>query len=105
MGRWDVLSREMQTVDVVGVQGLCSRAEQDFPCSYFRSSQHHVFQWGYGSGVFSNKPCGVALMLKHQKFRLHHIRQIYSPPDCLAGRAGALRLKGARADFLLVVGY
>ena len=105
MGRWDVLSREMQTVDVVGVQGLCSRAEQDFPCSYFRSSQHHVFQWGYGSGVFSNKSCGVALMLKHQKFRLHHIRQIYSPPDCLAGRAGALRLKGARADFLLVVGY
>ena len=105
IGRWDTLSREMQSIDFMGVQGTGCRADPDFSCSHFRSQHHHVFQWGYSSGQFSNKACGVAIMLRHKWFRLHHIRQIYSLPETLAGRAGALRIKGARADFLVVVGY
>ena len=105
VGRWAQLSSEFQNLDVVALQGLCVKADSDVPCAYFRTSHHHVFQWGYTKGRYTNKSCGVAILLRHKRLRLQWVREVYSPPDQLAGRAGALRIKGRCSDLLVIVGY
>eukprot|EP00439_Symbiodinium_sp_Y106_P073045 s2092_g13.t1 len=105
VGRWAQLSSEFQSLDVVALQGLCVKAEADVPCAYFRTSHHHAFQWGYSKGRYTNKSCGVAILLRHQRLRLQWVREVYSPPEQLAGRAGALRIKGRCSDLLVIVGY
>ena len=85
---------------MVALQGLGVKAEADVPCAYFRTSHHHAFQWGYSKGRYTHKSCGVAILLRHKRLRLQWVREVYSPPEQLAGR-----VKGRCSDLLVIVGY
>jgi len=59
--------------------------------------------WGWRRSKYTNKSAGVAVLVASPS-RLD-IRQLFSPPRHLAGRGGAVRLRGESGDFLLIVLY
>eukprot|EP00972_Heterocapsa_arctica_P073067 10792728-Heterocapsa_arctica.AAC.1 len=51
------------------------------------------FSWPfYARQAYSNDACGVALGFDKRRINKDSIRQIWSPPPPLQGRAGAIRI-------------
>ena len=51
-------------------------------------------------GPLTNSSAGCAIVLRRRWFSRDDVKKVCFPPDALAGRGGAIRVKGASGDFL-----
>ena len=77
----------------------------DLEVSVVSNSTHHVYSWGYSSGKLTNSHTGFQICLDKKTFGQQQVVRIYSPPQDLQGRGGALRIKTAHVDFCFIVCY
>ena len=66
-------------------------------------TRRQAWEWGWASGGYSNRSCGVSIVLGPRLRRF--VSQVYTPPAYLWGRAGALRVRAKTVDLLLVSCY
>ncbi len=80
-----------------------SKKQISSECEQRRFKQYQVLEWGWTNDRGSNKSCGVSLLINNKVFP--KINAVFSPPKCIAGRAGAVRMKRADLDVLAIVCY
>ena len=107
----EVILRRIDS-DIIFLQSTGSRwawlqRKQQQMCYCKRVLQYYVYTWPFsGCGIASNKTCGVIIAIKGSTFPKTAVKQCWSPPEALAGRIGALRLRLRRGeDFSLVCAY
>ncbi|CAE8722639.1 unnamed protein product, partial [Polarella glacialis] len=66
---------------------------------------HIGLHWGWGKGNYTNRACGVCTLLEKERLPTSSILKLYSPPQSLQGRAGAVRIRRASIDICLVNAY
>eukprot|EP00929_Paragymnodinium_shiwhaense_P037319 TRINITY_DN19901_c0_g1_i1.p1 TRINITY_DN19901_c0_g1~~TRINITY_DN19901_c0_g1_i1.p1 ORF type:complete len:346 (+),score=36.52 TRINITY_DN19901_c0_g1_i1:115-1152(+) len=61
------------------------------------------FDWGYdATKQHSNRSCGVSLCIAKRAFSDKAFHTVFSPPEALAGRGGAVRIRTAKHDILVM---
>ena len=60
------------------------------------------FEWGYGMGRGTNRHAGLIVAVKIDLCEIWQIREVASPDASVQGRGGAIRIKAAKFDLLLV---
>jgi hypothetical protein len=93
--RWLTILAVLSTVNLMGCQGTKMKADkfQD-PNSAVHTQKLERMQawhWHAGQGALSNAATGVSIVADRTIFNQHYLQQVYSPPQELQGRGGALR--------------
>ena len=92
-GRWDEVSRGLPD-DVICLQGTqVRRADPQAPFEVHRAARHHFYSWHAGQKGCTNRSTGVSIGLSAKKVKLDQVIRVWSPPEELQGRAGALRVR------------
>ena len=75
-------------------------------CSYTvqRLVGYTAIHYGWGRGCYTNRSTGVSILLG-KRFQPRMIKEICVPPSSLAGRGGAIRLKGGTIDLGILAYY
>ena len=81
---------------IVGIQGhgiLAASASLDgkLDCVHFFCATHYIWSWPWRSVTYSNHSAGVATGLSTSRFRESDVREMFTPPCCLA-RGGGMRV-------------
>eukprot|EP00971_Amphidinium_carterae_P004791 95834-Amphidinium_carterae.1 len=79
-GRLLDITRELATEHIIALQG--TRLHHDQPVLHFRDDKFIRYSWGAGKGAFSNKNCGVEILLRRSRFQPRHVKKIWSAPTC-----------------------
>ena len=100
------IAQELTNAAVIGLPGTTRRQDPYYgKCkrSIVQNFQH--FEWGWLPAPGVNKSCGVSLLVRTDVFPPKTLNAIYSPPNHLTGRAGAVRYKSSTFDVLSMVLY
>ena len=90
---------------MIGIPGTCTPAATvGIPVSQKKVGTHLWIEWGHKGGR-AEQAAGVALALRRNVFTARNVRQVYQPPDELAGRFGAVRLVRGDVDMCAIVVY
>ena len=100
--RWADICKLLCSCDVVGLSG--TQINTSLACQQDVCHGYHRFQWGRGPGL-RGKPTGCALLFKKTSFAARGFKWIYSPPDKLKGRLGAVRFHTVSMDVCFITGY
>jgi hypothetical protein len=98
----DTLTR-IRKCSAIGLQGTCVPA--GLHDGFVRTVQDGfvVFNWPFlNRSAGSSKKHGVSIALKRRLFREEHVRKVFSPPEVMAGRADAVRVRNHMADYLFI---
>ena len=107
-GRSVLIEQQLAKIDVVIMPGTRVKMNTliGTPWSTCETEKSAIIDWGYARGApFANRACGVRIMMRKDRHKLAHIRQIWSPPPAVQGRGGALRLKSSTHDFTVLAIY
>ena len=99
--RWADICKLLCSCDVVGLSG--TQINTSLACQQDVCHGYHRFQWGRGPGL-RGKPTGCALLFKKTSFAARGFKWIYSPPDKLKGRLGAVRFHTVSMDVCFITG-
>lgn len=93
--------------DVIVLPGTRLR-QRDGPYWYDGDKQRWRLHFGYGkpgTGAMTTRAAGITFSFDGRRIDRTMVTRIDSPPDKLAGRLAAVRLKAARTDLTLVACY
>lgn len=90
--------------DILTLQGTCRRNDDAQRAVRVHQHEKYVeYVWGWQRGKFSNKSAGVSIFVGRRWQGA--VRRTFPAPQRLAGRVGALRLRDAAGDYLVVSVY
>eukprot|EP00974_Lingulodinium_polyedra_P118953 11169325-Lingulodinium_polyedra.AAC.1 len=101
-GRLSSILERFKESKCVALTGIARRAPPGHAVARRRGDGFLQFEWGYSTGRFANKACGVLLALSLRHYKEEQVTKVYSPPAQLQGRAGAVRIKFGSFDVLLL---
>eukprot|EP00959_Pyramimonas_sp_CCMP1952_P023214 488400-Pyramimonas_sp.AAC.1 len=101
--RLEDIASTFRAVDAVGLIGTQLRM-RDLVVQRRIISGRILVERGWERRPFSNKSCGVSLLL-HKRFKDQHVRAIRSGPEALAGRCLAVRVQTAQEDITFLLAY
>ena len=105
-GRVHDVSDELKRIHLVGLQGTrIKRHAWDADHCAFNTNDHLVINSGYGRSAYTNKSCGVTLMLTRKWFSKNSILHYFKVPASLQGRCMAVLLRFFGAKILLINVY
>ena len=87
-------------VRILGLQGTRLPHHGDVPVLVSSVGGYRFFSWGFGRGKFTNRACGVSISVVTEV--AHGVVAVYSPPPCIQGRAGAIRIKDSFSDVVII---
>lgn len=105
--RIESICSQLSRAHVIGLSGT-GRKRLSHVSSYQtrRFGKYSGFDWGWIPKVVGiNKSCGVLLLVDRTVLLNSCVNHIYSPPDSLQGRAGAVRYKTANLDVCFICAY
>ena len=105
--RIESICSELSMAHVIGLSGT-GRKRLSHVSSYQtkRFGKYSAFDWGWipkTAGI--NKCCGVVLLIDRTQLPNCCVNHVYSPPDSLQGRVGAVRYKTAHMDTCYICAY
>jgi hypothetical protein len=90
--------------DIFCLQGTRLPACNDELLWTQKINDFYIYQWGYAVRERNtNRACGVSIGIKY--YMLPYVRQLFSPPASLAGRAGAVRVHWQSRDYCFITLY
>ena len=94
----------MLKLDIAVLTGTRIRLPEG--CSYTvqRLVGYTAIHYGWGRGCYTNRSTGVSILLG-KRFQPRMIKEISVPPSSLAGRGGAIRLRGGTIDLGILAYY
>ena len=91
---------------MIGLYGTRNKAKHDIKLQHRRiTDDYREISWGYRSGGYSNKHCGISIFYRCSHLPPTGIIQTFSPSKNLQGRAGGARWKTKSIDVTLFVLY
>ncbi len=103
-GREEELVEGLKWARVIGMTGTIIRVQHG-PYRLRSVGAHAVHHFGWQRGHFTNKSAGVCICLDRRVSPRKCHNQVAFPPRGLAGRGGAVRIKMATIDILVVTIY
>ena len=103
--RREQIVRELVHSHIIGIPGTCTSQDAvGIPVSQTQVGTHLWIEWGRRAGR-AEQAAGVAIALRRNVFHDRNVRQVYQPPEELAGRFGAVRLVRGDVDLCAIVVY
>ncbi len=107
--RLEEIDDELQNMDVVVMPGSQMRQPQvglkPPEVTKQRLANFDAYHWGYARGPFTNKACGLTILVNRKRCRGYHVATVHSPNKALQGRGGALRLRWRGVDITVLGAY
>ena len=92
---------DMRWTSFVCIQGSHRRTTE--PVIQYSVEGFNVLEWGYTP--VAGKSSGILIAFRNKLFGTRQVAQVYTPPEELIGRVGAVRLKRGDADFMVINAY
>jgi len=103
--RSEEISEQLRSCDMIVIPGTKLKAAKERAFTTQQLSCHRALHWGYGNSPFTNKSCGISILVNAKRFKSKHIVEVGSPPQCLAGRGGSVRVKQGALHLKCIGGY
>ena len=104
-GRLSDISKAYARTSIICLQGLRLPADKNDAVITKAVGRHVWYIWGFGKGHSTNGHTGVAIGLNKRHFSNKQVIRIYTPPAYMQGRGGALRIRNAVLDVLVLSAY
>ena len=92
----------LQTNHVIFLIGTKRPRTHCSPVTLSVLAGYRLFEWGYGMGRGTNRHAGLFVAVKIDLCKIWQIREVASPDASVQGRGGAIRIKTAKFDLLLM---
>ena len=92
----------LQTNHVIFLTGTKRPRTHCSPVTHSVLAGYRLFEWGCGMGRGTNRHAGLLVPVKLDLCEIWQIREVASPDASVQGRGGAIRIKTAKFDLLLM---
>ena len=105
--RAEMISKEFREVEAIMLAGTMRKKGDaaEGEVVKLQTEFHHEIAFGHERTRYSNRSCGVSIMLSKEKYKITDVVQVEQPKAELRGRMGMVRIKTKTKDIAYIAAY